>query len=316
MTEQEKNQASPTQNEGYEQTPNPSINCPTCGQFDRQAEQFIYSLGKLDLQFPTIGVEREFKHREQLMPPPKKRIMENRGKRIVRVLEENHHLARNVCYTLTIGGIQTYILMPTSAATLNSLLEAIESLSESDSWNLVIGQRIGNSSPTTCGGLMAPIVACDQIYTFSLKEWSAALYDVAKPALETGDTKAEEFETLARELFERVAHSAENIGGLDTHRALNYVLMQHPGFFVAVAERAKTSVLDRIETRPVQGGELRILVAVILTFVDRRTAVPERLFCTVDVTERWPFLAETYQGTTGPLAMLPFVENSVLGMTI
>jgi hypothetical protein len=120
------------------------------------------------------------------------------------------------------------------------------------------------------------------------------------------------FSTVAREVFRRIVQSTENIGAMESHRALNFVLVQHPGLALSVHERPN-SVLDRIETRAVQGTDLRKIIAVILTFVDRATGVPERVFCRVDVTEEWPFLVDGPSAGIPALGLLPYVENALLG---
>jgi hypothetical protein len=78
----------------------------------------------------------------------------------------------------------------------------------------------------------------------------------------------------------------ENMGISDGHRALNYLLVQHPGMFLAAAER-RNHVLDRIETRVFQA---------------------ERLYCSVDITEEWPFVAST-AGSLSPLGFAPFLDS-------
>jgi hypothetical protein len=67
-------------------------------------------------------------------------------------------------------------------------------------------------------------------------------------------------------------------------------------------------VLDRIETRVSQAAGGRRHVAVILIFLDRGTGVPERLYCTVDVTEEWPFVV-SLEGAAPPLGFAPFLDN-------
>ncbi len=289
--------------------------CPDCGPSYSMPDQFVYAIGTLDVQFPSLGVEREFTHRERQTASSNNGV-ETRGERIHRVLSQNHYLARNVCYTLSVGSVPAYVIAPVSASVGTDLVETISTIGQPTTRSVVIGQRVGNSAPETCGGLLLPVLACDLVYTFSLEDWCDGLAATAKEALEACKVKKGDFQTIATEVFNRVTSSMENIGGLDTHRALNYVAVQHPGFFIAAAERANTHVLDRIETRPVQARDARSHVAVIATFIQSRTGVPERLFCVIDVSERWPFVAATEEVGVGPLSMIPFIENSVLGMTI
>ena len=119
----------------------------------------------------------------------------------------------------------------------------------------------------------------------------------------------------ARALFHRIVQSTENVGATDVHRALNYLIMQHPGIFLAAAEKRERHVLERIETRLVQGVSARRQVAVILGFTELSTGITERLFTRVDITEEWPFVSDA-DGERGPLGLQPWLENSMLGMPL
>ena len=277
-------------------------------------EQFVYALGRITVRFPTLSLEKEFQQRERALTvrgevsPPILAAL-----RTHQVLAANPHLARRVCYVLNVGSLPAYVLMPTGTDVVASLLDGLMRCAQPDGWCLVIGRRMGSASPGTCGGLLAPVVSCDQVYSFSLTAWSRELIALAEPILKARQIQIEGFEDLARDFFEKIALSIENVGGSDTHRALNYLLVQNPGLFLAAAMRTN-SVLDKIETRPIQGTESRTLIAVILTFIDRGTAVPERLFCRVDVTEEWPFLADGPEGKASTMGMLPFVENGLVGL--
>jgi hypothetical protein len=294
--------------------------CAECGAKSAPArvpDQFIYSLGRLDARFPTIGIEREFEQRERglsAQAADKKDHSQARGERLNRVLIANLHLARRLCYVLSVGSMPAYIVAPTGADVLAAMIDAIRAAGKPDQWVLLVGRRVGNSSPSTCGGLLAPIVACDQLYSFSFVDLLKNLSSRAEPALKSLKMKPDQFAELCREVFERVVQSTENIGGTDAHRALNFALVQHPGLFISAVQRMESSVLDRIETRPMHGPEARRQVALILTFLDRATGVPERLFCVIDVSEEWPFLADGADGSRAPLGLLPFVENQLVGI--
>ena len=118
---------------------------------------------------------------------------------------------------------------------------------------------------------------------------------------------------VCTELFDRIASSTDNMGLLDSHRALNYLLVQHPGIFLAYAERRSSSILDSIETRGTDSPGVRRIVTVILTFLDRATGLPERIFTTVDTTEEWPFLAEAPHAGAPMMGLRPYVDHGALG---
>lgn len=284
----------------------------TCQQSRVPEEQFVYAMGRIEVRFPSLGIEREFQQRETKLGQAKEHL--SRGQRIARVLEANHHLATRLCYVLSMSGIPSYIVAPTGVAVRGDLVRAVASPTNSNQWCVLIGKRGPMSTPTTCGGVLAPIVACDQIYCFTGDEWLKSLESSVTPALKARKIEAAAFRQTAAELFERFAGSTENLGATDAHRALNYLVVQHPGLFLAAAERSRSHTLDRIETREIQGMGVRRLIAAIFSFLDITTCVPERLYCRVDVTEEWPFIADSMDGSKSPLGLLPFIENGMWGM--
>lgn len=287
-----------------------SCGCQQQSQGKERGEQLVYALGKLDVRFPSVGIEREFQQRERsLVASRSEQPTTRRGDRLRAVLKMNEHLARSVCFVLSVGGIPVYSVIPTSSNNANQLIDALARVDEPDGWDMVVGRAGQMSPPTECAGLLVQRVACDAFYSFTLGELIDQLVSQATPALKNTKGKSPgKTEDLARDFFMRVATSLENTGVLDTHRALNYLLVQHPGLYVAAIQRAETSILDSIETRTGLATVGRRVITVVLTFIDRVSGVPERLFTRVDVTEEWPFLADSLSGSVAPLGLAPFVE--------
>jgi hypothetical protein len=284
--------------------------CDTCGDRQPQSEEFVYALGRLDVRFPSVGFEREFQQRSARAAGD---ATAPRGPRLRQVLESNGHLARRMCYLLMIGGAPAYVVAPAASYMLPEVMNAVEQIGREDTWCLVIGRRGPITSPGSCGGVMAPIVAADQIYAFSGDEWYGSLEGQLESVFTAKRVTRKDFGSVARDLFSQVVQSTENLGASDAHRAVNYLLMQHPGLFLAAAERAGKQRLDRIETKTIHGLGLRRLVGVVASFVDPVTGVAERLFTRVDVTEEWPFVADTTEGRPAPLGLLPYVDNALVG---
>jgi hypothetical protein len=268
------------------------------------------------MRFPTVGVEREFQQRERYILGGEGKKASNRWVRIAEVLAANDHLARAVCFVHSVGGLPAYVVTPTSTSTLNALTESLRHHDRNDGWELLIGRRGFMATPTTCAGLLAPVVLCDALYSFTLGEFTTELAKRAQPVLDAAKIAADDFEESARDVFARITTSAENIGGLDSHRALNYLLVQHPGIFVAAAQRARRAILDSIETRVMEAASSRRLVTVIFTFIDKATGVPERLFARVDVAEEWPFLTESAHAGAAPLGLASYVDCGPWGSTV
>lgn len=286
--------------------------CDACaGRTAAAADRYVYAIGKLDVRFPSLGIEREFQQRERQLFA-EKTAPKGRGELLHAVLEANVHLAQRVCYVLQVGGVPAYILAPSGASLRAELLQAVRHLSRQDHWVVAIGRAGGLGAPASCGGIVAPLVSTDQIYAFRESEWFESLKARLEPILEERNVQPGDMRDPVLELFARVLNSGENVGGTDAHRALNFAIVQHPGVFLAYLERADRFVLDRIETRLLPGIGTRRTVAVVLTFIERSTGVPERLFCRVDVTEEWPFLAGAMEGYPASLGLERFVDTESL----
>lgn len=285
--------------------------CPGCASRAQAPQHYVYALGRIEVRFPTLGLEREYQQRERAQGPEP----EGRLARLCAVLQKNPHLAAQACYLFTVGGSPAYILAPAGNYLRGELFEALAAGETENAYAVVVGRLGPMAPPQACGGVLAPALLVDQLYTFRLDEWSGTLGQTVAAALADRGIPPERFDETARALFRRIVQSTENVGATDVHRALNYLIMQHPGIFLIAAEKREKHVLDRIETRLVQGVSGRRQVAVILAFVEQSTGIPERWFTRVDVTEEWPFVSDG-DGGRGPLGLMPWLENSMLGMPL
>jgi hypothetical protein len=272
-------------------------------------EQFVYAIGRLDLRFPSLGIEREYQQRERQLHEAHESPSLPRGARLRAVLERNPHLALRVSFVFVIDGMPVYALQPGGGFLKDALFAALSGADDKDHFCVLIGRAGSFASPPGHGGLLLTTVTADQLYNFSLAEWSHGLAKTAQPVLAARKLEPAHFDELSRTLFRDLSSTPENLGSADGHRALNYLLVQHPGIFLAAAER-RHHTLDRLETRLHQTAGGRRHVVVILVFVDRASGVPERLYCTVDVTEEWPFLVGS-EAAGSALGLAPFVDSAV-----
>jgi hypothetical protein len=67
---------------------------------------------------------------------------------------------------MTIEGLETYILLPRDPADVSLLVEALRANPTLSDLDVVIGAKGPIAAPEMCNGLMVPIVAFDQIYSF------------------------------------------------------------------------------------------------------------------------------------------------------
>ena len=191
-----------------------------------------------------------------------------------------------LCWILNVQGIGNIPLRPRDTADIDYLLlDALRPAPIPLDIDAVIGVRGPIAPPVEYGnGLMVPIVAFDQIYSFHREALVGA---VPRPK----NTPAKEFEAAANELFDRVMQLTDNAGATDDHRALNYLAMRYPAIYTTVADAyGWNASLTGVEVRPSRLSSTRKIVDVIFTFTNRNNEFTDKFFVRVDVTEEFPFL--------------------------
>ena len=197
---------------------------------------------------------------------------------------ENRYLVRQLCWVLTIQGLETYLLTPRDPADIDLLVEAIRPAPSPNDIDVVIGLRGPIAPPEMCNGLMVPIVAFDQIYSF---DRDALIKAIPKPE----KTTAAQFGPAAEELFNRIMQVTDNAGATDEHRALNYLAMRYPAIYAKAAEEfGQARSLTGVDVRPSPLSSTRNIVDVIFAYTNRNTDFTEKFFVRCDVTEEFPFL--------------------------
>lgn len=243
---------------------------------------YIYALGRVDARFPRVSLEKEFAQvagRSDTTGKTDREMFQ-----IVLSQRENRYLARQLCWVMTIQGLDTYLLQPRDPADFDLLLAALRPASNPLDIDVVIGLLGPIAGPDVCNGLMIPILAFDQIYSFSRDALIGAIPRPEKMA-------AKEFEATAQEVFDRVMQLTDNAGATDAHRALNYAAMRYPAIYATVADaHGRNASLTGVEVRPSRLSGARSVVDVILSFTSRNNDFIEKFFTRVDVTEEFPFL--------------------------
>ena len=257
--------------------------CPTCGGGAGSPASYVYALGQIETRFPRPSVEKEVAQataRAEAAGSTDRQAFQN-----VLSQPENRYLARQLCWVLTVQGLETYILQPRDPADLNLLIEALRGPPDPVPWvSTVIGLRGPVALPEYCNGLMIPIVGFDQIYTFSK---DALIEAIPRPE----SIPAARFGPAARELFDRIMQMTDNAGATHEDRALNYLAVRYPAIYARAAEAFGGDFsLTGVEVRPSALSGSRNIVEVIFAFTNRSTDFTEKSFVRVDVTEEFPFL--------------------------
>jgi len=246
---------------------------------------YVFALGRIEPRFASLAVEKEFaqaKARTDTTGLTDRQVLQA-------VLAErgNRYLARQLCWVLTIEGLETYILMARDPVDFDLLLEAVRPAPSPMDVDVVVGVRGPNAPPDMCGGLTIPMVVFDQLYSF---DHDALLGALPRPESVPED-QDEQFRASAGELFERILQLADNAGATDEHRALNYLAVRYPAIYAKTSEaHGRNASLSEVDVRPSRLSGVRKIVDVIFAYTDRQTDVTEKYFVRVDVTEEFPFL--------------------------
>jgi PatG C-terminal len=255
--------------------------CPTCGtEGAAMPATFIYALGKIEARFPRLSVEKEFAQatgRTETVNLTDRQALQ-------RVLQQNRYLIKQLCWVMTVGGLETYIVVPRDPTDSDLLVETLRPNPRPGDVDLLVGMRGPLASPEMCNGLVVPIVAFDQLYSF---DRDSLIASIPRPEA----IPAERFTEAAAEVFDRIIQLTDNAGATDEHRALNYLTVRYPTIYAAVADAYRRNLsLSAVDVRPSSLSGVRNIVDVILSFTNRTTDVVEKQFLRTDVTEEFPFL--------------------------
>jgi hypothetical protein len=243
---------------------------------------FVYALGRVEVRFPNLSVEKEFAQATGRTDTAGK--TDRASFHVVLSRRENRYLLRQLCWVLTTQGLETYLLVPRDPADLDLLVGAIRPVPSPNDIDVVVGLRGPVAPPEMCNGLTVPIVGFDQIYSFSRE----ALIDaIPRPDKVT----QKQFGPAATEVFDRIMQLTDNAGATDEHRALGYLTMRYPGIYVkALEEFARDFSLTAVDVLRSPLTSTRNIVDVIFAYTDRKTDFTEKFAVRVDVTEEFPFL--------------------------
>ncbi len=290
MREQVQSQTPPASHPGVSRAPDAVIpasgnggSCPTCSAgAGAMPTSFVYALGRVEARFPSMSVEKEFAQAigraETAGQTDQQAFFTALSKR------ENRYLTRQLCFVMTIQGLETYLLQPRDPSDYDRLVEAIRPQPSPMDVDVVVGMRGRIAPPDLCNGLTVPIVAFDQIYSFDRESLIKA---IPKPEKLT----PKQFAPAAEALFSRIMQMTDNAGATDEHRALNYLAMRYPAVYTIAADQfAKDYTLTGVESRPSPLSSTRTVVEVIFSYTNRNTDFIEKFWVRVDVSEEFPFL--------------------------
>ena len=259
--------------------------CPTCASAQAGAQvsspQCVYVIGHIEPRFPRLSVEQEARQATARAGGSKETDRETMAK----VLRDpnNKYLVRQLCWVLSVMGVETYILIPRDGD-YQPLIDAYRAEPHPGDLELVIGVRGPIANPDMCNGLLAPILIFDQIYAFDRE---SLLKSIPKPK----DEDPKKFLAAAGEMFDRIIEQSDNAGATDADRALNYLAVRYDRIYSLAADQfTDNASFTSIDILPSPLSGTRKIVEVVFSFTNRSTDVVSKYFTRVDVTECFPFL--------------------------
>ncbi|SCY11043.1 hypothetical protein SAMN05216420_102330 [Nitrosospira sp. Nl5] len=262
--------------------------CSSCGGGEGMSPNgmgtisFVYAIGRVEARFPNLAAEKEFAQATGRTETTGK--TDQQAFHAVLSQRQNRYLVRQLCWVLTIQGLETYLLQPRDPADTDLLVDAIRPAPAPSDIDVVIGLRGPIAPPQMCNGLMVPIVVFDQIYSFGR---DALIKAIPKPE----KINDKQFGPAAEELFDRIMQMTDNAGATDEHRALNYLAMRYPAIYTKAAEKYGDDYsMTGVEVVPSSLSSTRKILKVIFSYTNRNTDFVEKFFVRVDVTEEFPFL--------------------------
>ena len=129
--------------------------CPTCGaaaatNAQRATSNYLYAIGRIEPRFPRPSVEKEFVQATGRAETAG--LTDRQAVQKVLSQRQNRYLARQLCWVMTIEGLETYILVPRDPADLDLLVEALRPTPSPMDLDCVIGVRGAIAPPEMCNG--------------------------------------------------------------------------------------------------------------------------------------------------------------------
>jgi hypothetical protein len=265
--------------------------CPNCAQAAKPRTH-VYALGRIHPRFPRISVEKEF---AQAMGSSATAGLTDSGA-LHKVLTDPRlrYLVRQLCWVMTIAGLETYLVFPAYPSDWDHLIESVRPAPNLGALDAIIGTLGPVAPPELCNGLLLPIVVFDQLYSFDR--------DSLLKALPRPDKASKEFATVAAEVLDRILSVTDNAGATDEHRALNYLALRDPTIYARTADCYQRDLaLTAVDVRPWRLSIARSVVEVVFTFTHRKNEFVEKYGARVDVNDEFPFLVSK---------LVPYLEHT------
>ena len=243
---------------------------------------YVYAIGRIEPRFPSLSAEKEFAQATGRAETAG--LTDRQALHQILTQRQNRYLVRQLCWVLTIEGLDTYILHPRDPADLDLLVEALRPTPRSTDVDCVVGVR----GPDRPARAVQRADGADRGLRSDLL-LRCRFPDQIDPATGEGDRQG-------LRGHGRGAFPSDHADGRQRRRdgrapRCNYLALRYPAVYATAADAfGRNASLTAIEVRPSPLSGVRKIVEVIFCFTNRQTDVVEKFFTRVDVTEEFPFL--------------------------
>jgi hypothetical protein len=259
--------------------------CTSCGGAGPTASlgsSYIYAMGVIAPRFPRPSVEKELAH--VMSRTETKGLTHQQCLKKVIQAPQNRYLLRQLCWVMSVAGVETYLVTPHYQTDFDMLAETVREAPNPMDLNVIVGIRGPVASADMCNGLTLPVVFFDMLYSFERTELLEAIPRPDK-------MPAKQFTDAAGELFSHIIQITHNTGATDEHRALNYLAVRYPAIYAQIAaESAANASLTSVSVKKSVLSGARRIVDVIFDYTNRATDVVQKYAVRLDVTEEFPYI--------------------------
>ena len=252
--------------------------CATCETCAADKPEPALVVGVIVPQFASLSVQNEYEF--------ERANLDSGGtdrEDLVAVLRRRPALARMMCWTMEVGNVEAFHVLPRSDAELSALIDLAEADPSRESIVHVAVGWVG--APRSCGGRTLRVLVAESLYSFNLSEFAQSMAEAIN--VDEGDRG----EVVARivETFKAVIGTAGNLG-LGNVRALIWMALRFAPFYHLVIRSAKNDlVLRSVSVQPGIAAAARSVAEVVVVLEPRGYGPAERYRALIDVSDLFPF---------------------------
>lgn len=259
----------------------PAQACASCAASRAAAptsvDPWVYAIGKVEMVSPSQAIEKEANGAILRLGDVARGLSSEQA--LLRALgdPDNAYLAREMCYTLVIQGVETYLVVPRVPSDYSKLVDAARA-----NVSALIGAIGPTAPPEACNGLTLPYLVFDVIYSFDTPSL------IADMPLPQGADEGP-FRAAAADLFKQVQTLIST--GTKMERALAFIALRDPVFYQIIWRALNEGAqLTSIDVKPAPVNNTQNLVDVIVCTTRRDNGMQSCFYTRVALASKFPYV--------------------------